>query len=187
MSLNNSSHHSVPHHLYSKRKVKDGQKPIHESVSLLRPSQANPTHGYTALIRYFLWHPTRIIPRVLRLSRNRTLRHWTIQRAWSVFQARKRRQQQLELERQWMSMRSACEDLRTGIGEGGRLYRQAMSKKGVYGGRSDLEMNEDSEGRVLPGESGRVERGRESGIPIEYGKGLTDTPPRDAWDESWTR
>ena len=101
--------------------------------------------------------------------------------------AKKRQQQQLELQAQWKSMHNACEELRLGIGDGGRLYRQAMSKKGVFGGRSDLDMFEDGTGRLLSGEGGRVEKGRESGIPIEYAKGLTDTPPRDGWDEKWTR
>jgi large subunit ribosomal protein L40 len=139
------------------------------------------------MIRYALHHPMRIAPRPLRFSRNRFLRHWTIARAWSVFSANQKRARELELERQYNAMRAACEELRVGAGDGGRLYRQAMSKKGIWGGRSDLGMLEDAEGKPLLGERGRVPRGREAGIPIEYGRGLTDTPPRDGFDEGWKR
>jgi large subunit ribosomal protein L40 len=71
-------------------------------------------------------------------------------------------------------MRAACEELRIGAGDGGRLFRQAMVKKGVYGGK----------GR---GMGGGVERGREGGVPVEYARGQTETPARDGWDEGWRR
>jgi large subunit ribosomal protein L40 len=140
------------------------------------------------MIRYSLYHYAKIAPKPLNLSRSRALRHWTIQRAWNIYTSKKREEQQLELERQWNAMRAACEELRTGVGDGGRLYRQAMSKKGVWGGRSDLGLLETEAGTKMPtGEGGRVEKGREAGIPIEYGRGLTDYPPRNGFDESWTR
>lgn len=100
-----------------------------------------------ALIRYFLHHP--LTPRPLRFSRNRYLRHWTIHRAWQLFQAKQRRQQELELERQYQSMQAACEELRTAAGDGGRLFRKSMNKKGIF---TDL-------------------------FPIEYGRMQTDYPP----------
>ena len=40
----------------------------------------------------------------------------------------------------------------------GRLYRIAMEKKGVF-----------------------------DGVPIEYARCQTDTPPKQGWDHSWTR
>lgn len=40
----------------------------------------------------------------------------------------------------------------------GRLYRIAMEKKGVW-----------------------------NGVPIEYARAQTDTPPRTGWDHTWTR
>lgn len=40
----------------------------------------------------------------------------------------------------------------------GRLYRIAMEKRGVW-----------------------------NGVPIEYARAQTDTPPRDGWDHAWTR
>lgn len=79
-------------------------------------------------------------------------------------------------------MRAACEELRTGVGDGGRLFRQAMNKKGTWGGSSDLPLVPGGSG-----EAGRVEKGREGGIPLEYTRGLTDHPPRKGWNESWTR
>jgi hypothetical protein len=80
-------------------------------------------------------------------------------------------------------MRNACEDLRTACGEqGARLFRQAMNKKGVFGGRSDLGVEP---GKI--GERGRVEKGREGGVPVEYSRGLVDSPSRDGWDVAWQR
>ncbi|KAL5357808.1 hypothetical protein BJX96DRAFT_145256 [Aspergillus floccosus] len=109
------------------------------------------------LIRYFLWHP--LTPRPLRFSRTRYLRHWTIHRAWQLYQAQQRRAQQLELQRQWQSMQAACEELRTGAGDGGRLFRKSMIKTGVF---RDL-------------------------FPIEYGRLQTENPPKDGWNHEWKR
>ncbi|KAJ5155518.1 hypothetical protein N7492_008321 [Penicillium capsulatum] len=109
------------------------------------------------LIRYFLHHP--LTPRPLRFSRNRYLRHWTIHRAWQLFQAKQRRHQELELERQYQAMQSACEELRTGAGDGGRLFRKSMNKKGIF---QDL-------------------------FPIEYGRLQTDYPPAEGWNHEWKR
>ncbi|MCJ1473783.1 hypothetical protein MMC13_002434 [Lambiella insularis] len=128
-------------------------------------NQPKPDRRVT-LIRYFLQHP--LTPRPLRLSRLRALRHWTIHRAWQLYQAQMRAAENLELERQYFSMRAACEELRLGCGDGGRLYRQAMVKKGVYGGL-------------------KADKGREGGVPIEYARAQTDSPPRDGWDHGWKR
>lgn len=129
-------------------------------------------------IRYFLKHP--ITPRPLRFSRERYLRHWTIHRAWQLYQAELRRERTLELERQYNSMREACEALRLMDGHGnvseatsdglsmgrpvpentdvGRLYRKAMHKGEIW-----------------------------KGIPIEYARMQTDAPATKAWDDEWTR
>jgi large subunit ribosomal protein L40 len=40
----------------------------------------------------------------------------------------------------------------------GKLYRVAMQKKGIW-----------------------------DGVPIEYARIQTDTPPKDGWNHSWTR
>ena len=74
-------------------------------------------------------------------------------------------------------MRDACEELRIGVGDGGRLYRQAMVKKGVYGGVA----THKGEGEGL------VERGREGGVPVEYARAQTEGPSREGWNEGWMR
>ncbi|KAF2735040.1 hypothetical protein EJ04DRAFT_534486 [Polyplosphaeria fusca] len=142
----------------------------------------NITDPRITAIRYHLSHP--LTPRPLRFSRTRHLRHWTIHRAWLLFQRKTRRARELDLERQYMSMRAACEALRLldesgnsvpvaeagGNGpdpgklgargkEVGRLYRQAMSKKGIS----------------------------DAGVPIEYARCQTDFPAREAWNHAWTR
>ena len=83
-------------------------------------------------------------------------------------------------------MRAACEELRIGVGDGGKLFRKAISKKGIYGGRSDLGDGGVRQGKES-GDSGRVEKGREGGVPIEYTRGLVDAPAKDGWDHAWVR
>ncbi|KAI9830388.1 MAG: hypothetical protein M1826_004811 [Phylliscum demangeonii] len=116
----------------------------------------------TSLIRYHLNH--RLTPRPLRLSRLRALRHWTIHRAWMVFQRGRRRAQERELERAYNSMRDACEALRVlPVGDGsygsqGLLFRRAMHKEGVY-----------------------------DGWPIEATRSQTEWPPTQGWNAQWRR
>ncbi|PYH76598.1 hypothetical protein BO82DRAFT_359021 [Aspergillus uvarum CBS 121591] len=107
------------------------------------------------MIRYFLHHP--LTPRPLRFSRTRFLRHWTIHRAWHLYQAQRRRAETLELERQWHAMRAACEELRTGAGDGGKLFRKSMIKTGIF---KDL-------------------------FPIEYARLQTEGPSREGWNHEW--
>lgn len=117
------------------------------------------------LIRYHMQHP--LMPRPLRLSRGRSLRHWTIDRAWRVWETKKRKQAELELQRQYQSMQFTMEVLRnlddgpTSYGkEGSRLFRTALEKKGIYG---------------------------LGAIPIEYSRLQTDTPGTIPWDHDWKR
>lgn len=49
------------------------------------------------MIRYHLQHPK--TPRPLRFSRMRSLRHWTIHRAWMLFRRQKMAEEELELQR----------------------------------------------------------------------------------------
>lgn len=117
-------------------------------------------------IRYHLTHQK--TPRPLRFSRLRFLRHWTIHRAWQLFRAKQRTAQQLELERQYNSMREACEALRLmdergmagqeGGKDVGRLYRIAMEKKGIW-----------------------------DNVPIEYARIQMEYPSREGWNHDWTR
>ncbi|KAJ5722591.1 hypothetical protein N7488_000626 [Penicillium malachiteum] len=126
------------------------------SLAKRKDSRSNVDKRIT-LIRYFLHHP--LTPRPLRFSRNRYLRHWTIHRAWQLFQAKQRNNQQLELQRQYQSMQAACEELRTGAGDGGKLFRKSMNKKGIF---NDM-------------------------FPIEYGRMQTDYPPAEGWNHDWKR
>lgn len=64
------------------------------------------------------------------------------------------------------------EELRLGVGDGGKLYRQAVDRKGIYGG-------------FKVGMSGGVVGN--GGVPIEYARGQTEGPAKDGWDEGWTR
>jgi large subunit ribosomal protein L40 len=131
------------------------------------------------LLRYHLNHPLRLTPRPLRFSRTRALRHWAIHRAWQLHQAKMRKTAELALERQYNSMRSACEELRnlgdTGllgtaddkilVDKDGRrvdvgwLYRRAMEKKGIWGE-----------------------------VPREYaGRMVVDYPSKKGWNDEWVR
>ena len=115
------------------------------------------------MIRYFLFHPAAHTPRPLKFGTMRALRHWTVHRAWQLFCAQQRESRERELERQYNSIREACEALKlvTDGGEpageeGGRLYRVALGKKEV--GTFPIELR----------------------IP-------TDTPPKNGWNHGWKR
>ncbi|KAL8733270.1 MAG: hypothetical protein Q9181_003665 [Wetmoreana brouardii] len=133
-----------------------------------RQSQRPKVDKRITLIRYHLQHP--LTPRPLRFSRLRYLRHWTIHRAFQLYLHTERRRVEQELERQYNSMRAACEELRVGVGDGGRLYRQATTRKGLFGG---VKM----EGEVVGN----------GGVPIEYARAQVEGPGRDGWDHGWTR
>ncbi|KAI0874632.1 hypothetical protein GGS24DRAFT_330960 [Hypoxylon argillaceum] len=106
----------------------------------------------------------RTVPSPLRFARNRALRHWTIHRAWLLFQRKERVRREHELEKMYQSMHNACEELRSTSGPGtreeGYLYRVAMEKHGMYG---------------------------HNAVPIEYARPQTETPARQAWNHEWTR
>ncbi|TVY27361.1 hypothetical protein LHYA1_G002954 [Lachnellula hyalina] len=121
-----------------------------------------PKDARIKLIRYHMQHPK--TPRPLKLSRMRALRHWTIHRAWMLAQRKRVEGEESELMRMYQSMHAACEELRLldppGTKDAGRLYRIAMEKKGIFG---------------------------HGGVPIEYARAQTETPPREAWNHAWTR
>lgn len=107
------------------------------------------------LIRYHLHHP--LNPSPLRFDRERALRHWTIQRAWSLWRKKQHDERQQSLQRQYSKMRDAVEELRN-LPDGGRLFRTAMERKGLAA----------------------------EGYPIEM-RTITDTPSRKGWDHEWKR
>lgn len=129
----------------------------------------------------YLWSRSHSgIPLLTRVNSNRALRHWTIHRAFQLYQYNVRRKRELELERQYNAMNAACEALRLIDNHGltaeerdklganatngdagkemGRLYRIAMQKKGIW-----------------------------DGVPIEYARIQTESPPRNGWNHEWTR
>ncbi|KAG0155119.1 hypothetical protein PDIDSM_692 [Penicillium digitatum] len=57
------------------------------------------------------------------------------------------------------SMQDACEELRTGAGDGGKLFRVSMNKKGIF---TDM-------------------------FPIEYARMQTESPPSDGWNYDWKK
>ncbi|CCU74549.1 unnamed protein product [Blumeria hordei] len=135
------------------------------SSSLLKKGNQPKTDSRITLIRYHMQHP--LMPRPLRLSRGRALRHWTIARAWKVWDSKRQNRAKLELQRQYQSIQDTMEVLRnlddgsSKVGkEGSRLYRIALEKKGIYSNGS---------------------------IPIEYSRLQTDTPATSPWDHDWKR
>ena len=102
------------------------------------------------------------LPAPLRMARNRYLRHWTIHRAWQLYQRQERERRRRELLRMQQGIEMALEELRRTAGPGtrtqGYLYRLATMKTKVWG---------------------------LDAIPIEYARMQTETPARLAWDHGW--
>ncbi|KAL9072864.1 MAG: hypothetical protein Q9157_004944 [Trypethelium eluteriae] len=173
--------------------------PISDFTVLLHrmPPKAQEAEGH---IKFHLAHP--ITPRPLRFSRHRALRHWTIHRAWHTHLSQVRRARELDLERQYESMKGACEALRT-LGEDGIGYTIARAPEPNEDGTVPLQKaQEGGEGLVVIGGSGKGEGGKElgrlyrlamekkgiwQGVPIEYARIQTDTPGREGWDHGWKR
>lgn len=104
------------------------------------------------------------LPPPLRMARNRWLRHWTIHRAWQLFQRKEHEAREREMMRMQQSMEHACEVLRNMGGPGTRpegwLYRKAMEKFGVWG---------------------------KGAVPIEYARPMVETPAEKPWNHEWKR
>ena len=124
------------------------------------------------MIRYFLNHPMDLTPRPLRFSRNRSLRHWTIHRAWQLYTHKLKAQRQASLQLQYNAMRDACEELRVGAGDGGRLFRKAMMKTGVFG---------------LNGVPMEYSRGMVDYVGSASGEGTATATGARIWNSGWTR
>ncbi|KAF1920957.1 hypothetical protein BDU57DRAFT_509465 [Ampelomyces quisqualis] len=132
-------------------------------------------------IRYHLYHP--LTPRPLHFSRNRSLRHWTIHRAWMLFLRKRRAAEALELERQYMSMRAACEHLRLMDSNGNRVSEAEAGGQGADPGT--LGVKGRDVGRLY--RSAMIKRGVWGSVPIEYAKLQTDFPSQEGWNHEWTR
>ena len=72
-------------------------------------------------------------------------------------------------------MRAACEELRVGAGDGGKLFRKAMIKEGLWRhGYIPMEYGRGKGGEWVGGLGGRLsEKEGDEGNPI--------------WDSNWTR
>ncbi|KAG9205024.1 hypothetical protein B5807_04524 [Epicoccum nigrum] len=132
-------------------------------------------------IRYHLSHP--LTPRPLHFSRNRYLRHWTIHRAWMLFLRKRRWAEERELERQYMSMRAACEHLRLMDSNGNKVSEEEAGGQGPDAGR--LGVRGRDVGRLY--RSAMIKRGIWGSVPIEYARTQTDFPSRQGWNHDWTR
>lgn len=132
-------------------------------------------------IRYHLSHP--LTPRPLHFSRTRALRHWTIHRAWLLFQRKRRAAAERSLERQYAAMRAACEHLRLMDTHGNLVSASEAGGQGPDAGRLGNKGREV--GRLY--RSAMLKRGVWGSVPVEYGRLLVDFPPRDGWNEGWRR
>jgi len=88
----------------------------------------------------------------------------------------------MELERQYNSMRDACEALRLMDGNGMTVSEggQGPGSEGVPAGRTGKDV-----GRLY--RLAMLKTGVWQGVPIEYARIQTESPPRDGWNGSWTR
>ncbi|KAF2202363.1 hypothetical protein GQ43DRAFT_439763 [Delitschia confertaspora ATCC 74209] len=132
-------------------------------------------------IRYHLNHP--LTPRPLRFSRSRFLRHWTIHRAWMLFLRKRRWAEERELERQYMSMRDACETLRLLDESGNKVSEAEAGGQGVEIGK--LGPRGKEVGRLYRAAMNKT--GVWDSVPIEYARVQVDFPSRDGWNHEWTR
>lgn len=136
---------------------------------------------FKAAIRYHLSHP--LTPRPLHFSRLRYLRHWTIHRAWMLFLRKRRRAEELDLERQYNSMRDACEHLRLLDSNGNRVSPEEAGGQGADSGKLGVRGKEV--GRLY--RAAMLKRGVWGSVPVEYARVQTDFPARDGWNHGWTR
>ncbi|KAF2871914.1 hypothetical protein BDV95DRAFT_492950 [Massariosphaeria phaeospora] len=141
----------------------------------------NTTDPRITQIRYHLQHP--LTPRPLRLSRLRSLRHWTIHRAWLLFLRKRRWAEERDLERQYESMRAACEHLRLLDDQGMRVSDTEGGGQGPDAGRLGTRGREV--GRLYRG--AMLKRGVWGSVPVEYARTQTDFPGREGWNVGWTR
>ncbi|KAF1830780.1 hypothetical protein BDW02DRAFT_506780 [Decorospora gaudefroyi] len=145
-----------------------------------RSKKSSGTDPRITNIRYHLSHP--LTPRPLHFSRTRSLRHWTIHRAWLLFLRKRRAAEERELERQYMSMRSACEHLRLMDGNGNRVTEEEGGGQGPDPARLGAKGREV--GRLY--RSAMLKRGVWGSVPVEYGRLVTDFPAREGWNYAWS-
>lgn len=147
------------------------------------------------LVRYHMKHP--LMPRPLRLSRDRALRHWTIARAWYIWQKKKRIQADLDLQRLFMSdlhllkINFALIPSRNRMLANHNLHRKYQSIQlamEILRNLDDGTAGNSKEGsrlyRVALEKKETYSRGS---IPIEYARIQVETPGNVPWDHDWKR
>jgi large subunit ribosomal protein L40 len=188
LSKNTSNHISLLIVISNAKARKERWRPrsTNQYVSQFLSLASSPTictcaNATPASIRYHLSHP--LTPRPLHFSRNRFLRHWTIHRAWMLFLRKRRAAEERELERQYMSMRAACEHLRLLDAHGNRVSEEEAGGQGPDAGRLGVKGREV--GRLY--RSAMIKRGVWGSVPVEYARLQTDFPGREGWNHGWTR
>jgi large subunit ribosomal protein L40 len=100
-----------------------------------------------------------------------------------LFLRKRRWAEERELERQYMSMRAACEHLRLMDSNGNKVSEEEAGGQGPDAGRLGVRGREV--GRLY--RSAMIKRGIWGSVPIEYARVQTDYPSRQGWNHEWTR
>ena len=100
-----------------------------------------------------------------------------------LFLRKQRWSQERELERQYESMRAACEHLRLLTESGTRVTEAEAGGQGPDAGT--LGMRGKEVGRLYRGAMNK--RGVWGSVPVEYARGQVDFPGREGWNHGWTR
>ena len=100
-----------------------------------------------------------------------------------LFLRKRRWAEERDLERQYESMRAACEHLRLLDNNGIRVSEAQAGGTGTDPGALGPKGKEV--GRLYRGAMNK--RGVAASVPIEYARVQVDFPPREGWNHEWTR
>lgn len=100
-----------------------------------------------------------------------------------LFLRKRRWAEERDLERQYESMRSACEHLRLMDSNGNRVSETEAGGQGADAGALGPKGKEV--GRLY--RAAMLKRGVWGSVPVEYARLQVDFPARDGWNHAWTR
>jgi large subunit ribosomal protein L40 len=100
-----------------------------------------------------------------------------------LFLRNRRAAEERDLERQYDSMRAACEHLRLLDENGIQVSEAEAGGSGPDAGRLGVKGKEV--GRLYRGAMNK--RGVWGSVPVEYARGQVDFPAREGWNHGWTR
>jgi large subunit ribosomal protein L40 len=100
-----------------------------------------------------------------------------------LFLRKRRWAEERELERQYESMRAACEHLRLLDNNGMRVSEEEAGGQGPDAGTLGPKGKEV--GRLYRGAMNK--RGIWGSVPVEYARAQVDFPSREGWNHGWTR